>query len=178
MDRNPTHPLLLVLTLCLAAGCSQLNDEIALPGAGALAGSWEYVAANAHSATFSNCSGDATVLEGATVVDGMGLAPLCRVRGTFEVIRVADAFEVVPFQVACSDGGTAAVSGGGAFTGTTIEGAWQTLSSSGVAAVQAFSGVVSGTDQLVVQEGYWSFAGSFTGSCELAPPLTATVEIR
>ncbi len=164
--------LVAILVCAAAAGCdsSDVIDQI-VPLA-SVGGTWNYQIDNADLATFTNCTGDATVLEGSTWNEGLLLAPICHFDSSFIVTQTLAAAVVVPHNVTCSDGSNALVSGAALVTETTVEG--QSQSS---AHQQEFAGTVNGST-ITRTEGSRDFSGTFQGSCDLVPPLSATVTIQ
>ena len=167
----------MLAVLAALAGCSALNDDTLDPSGGGLEGSWAYLATNAYDAVFTGCTGDAAVLEGLSFVEGMEVAPICAVAGSFDVVQDGDEFAVVPFDVICSDGWSGTIAGGGSHSGTTLAGSWESTSGSGVTGVQSFSGSITGGNVAEILENRRTFSGGFEGSCDLSPPLRATVRI-
>ena len=85
---------ILLLTIIAFAGCAGMNDDDGLdPTTNGLEGTWEYLVTNAYEAEFTGCSGDATVLEGATFFEGLSLAPICITGVTVAAIQDGDSFE-------------------------------------------------------------------------------------
>ena len=182
MQEFPSDSALLRAVLFVSvvafAGCAQMNDGEALdPATNGLQGTWEYLVTNAYEAEFIGCTGDATVLEGATFFDALTLAPICLTGVTLDANQDGDSFEVLSHQVTCSDGADASVSGLGEVTELGIGGQWESVSDQGVSAVQIFSGQISG-DTIELTETRRIFDGDFQGACDLAPPLTAVVTVR
>jgi len=159
----------------LLSGCAGSNDGAVLdPLKSDLEGTWEYLVTNAFEATFTNCNGDAAVLEGATLYEGLSLAPICLTAVTFDVNQTGDAFDVPSHQVTCSDGATASMTGFGQIQDPDLGGQWESMSTQGVGAVQLFAGVIVG-NTIELTESRRTFSGGFEGSCDLSPPLTAVV---
>jgi hypothetical protein len=162
----------------LLAGCAGSNDGDALdPIKGGLEGTWDYLVTNAFEATFTGCTGDATVLEGATLYEGLSLAPICMTAVTFDVNQTGDEFLLPPHQVTCSDGASAVMTGFGLIDDSEIGGQWESTSDQGVAAVQLFTGVIVG-NTIELAESSRSFSGVFQGGCDFSPPLTALVTVQ
>ena len=169
---------MLFLPFVAFAGCAGMNDGEALdPTTNGLQGTWEYLVTNAYEAEFIGCTGDATVLEGATFFDALSLAPICLAGVTLDANQDGESFEVLSHQVTCSDGAEASVSALGEVTELGIGGQWESVSDQGVSAVQIFSGEISG-DTIELTETRRIFDGDFQGVCDLAPPLTAIVTVR
>lgn len=169
-----------VLSSIVVVGCADSNDDVGSlldPEKSGLQGNWEYLVMNAYEARFSGCTGDAAVLEGATFYDAQGLAPMCLVAGTFEVRQVGDAFQIMSHDVTCSDGTPATVTGIGQIGDTFVGGQWDSSSAQGVSAVQVFSGSVIG-NTIAMNETRRSFTGGLEGTCELTPPLIASVTVQ
>jgi len=169
---------LLVGLACLAlGGCSGTNrGDVLDPTKGDLGGSWDYLVTNAYQATFANCTGDATVLEGLTLHDGLSQAPICMNAVQFGANQTEDGFDVPPHPVTCSDGAAAAVGGFGQVAGQSVGGQWESLSNQGVEAIQVFTGVISG-NTIELSESSRTFSGTFQGSCEFSPALRAVVTV-
>lgn len=147
------------------------------PEKGGLEGTWDYLVTNAFEATFTGCTGDATVLEGATLYEGLSLAPICLTAVTFDVNQTGDEFLLPPHQVTCSDGASAVMTGFGLIDDPDIGGQWESVSDQGVAAVQLFTGVIVG-NTIELTESSRSFTGVFQGDCDFSPPLTALVTVQ
>jgi len=164
--------------LCLLfTACASSNDgDVIDPAKSGLNGTWHYVVTNAFDATFSGCSGDATVLEGQTFHDGLALAPICRTAVTFDVHQVGEAFQVPAYQVTCSDGASGSLSGFGQIVDPELGGQWDSASDTGVTATQTFSGTIVG-DTIEVRESHRTFSGTFQGACDFSPELTAVVTV-
>jgi hypothetical protein len=161
----------------LLIGCAGSNDgDVLDPSKNGLQGTWEYLVTNAFDARFTNCTGDAAVLEGATLYEGLSLAPICMVAVSFTANQTGDAFDVPPHTVTCSDGATASASGSGQVTDPDVGGQWESLSNQGVEAIQVFTGVISG-NTIELSESSRTFSGTFQGSCEFSPALTAIVTV-
>lgn len=169
--------LLASIAVIGCAGSSESVGEILDPSKSGLEGNWEYLVMNAFEAQFSGCTGDAAVLEGATFYEAQALAPMCLVAGRFEVIQVGDAFQVRSHEVTCSDGTTATVSGVGQIGDSLLGGQWESDSAQGVHAVQVFSGSAAG-HTIAMNETRRTFSGVLEGSCDLTPPLVATVTVQ
>ncbi len=167
-----------LLSLLAFAGCAGMNDGDALdPTTNGLQGTWEYLVTNAYESEFTGCTGDATVLEGATFFEALSLAPICLAGVTLDANQDGDSFEVLSHQVTCSDGAAASVSALGAVTESGIGGQWESASDRGVSAVQIFTGEITG-NTIELTETRRIFSGDFQGACDLAPPLTAIVTVR
>jgi len=168
----------LLLSIAVFAGCAGMNDGAALdPATNGLQGTWEYLVINAYEAEFTGCTGDATVLEGATFFEALSLAPICLAAVTLDASQDGDSFEILSHQVKCSDGAEASVSALGAVTESGIGGQWESTSDQGVSAVQIFSGEIAG-NTIELTETRRIFDGDFQGACDLSPPLTAVVTVR
>ncbi len=166
-----------IVTLGLV-GCAGHNQgDVLDPSKNGLQGTWEYLVTNAYTAQFKDCTDAASVLEGATFYEGLSLAPICMTGVTFNVNQAGDEFDVPPHQVVCSDGAPASVSGSGLIADPQVGGQWESVSSTGVTAIQTFSGVIAG-NTLQLSESSRTFKGSFAGSCEFEPPLTALVTVK
>lgn len=181
--KNPSAAAAVLISVLVwvfpASGCTALGSEDAL-GSGSPSAdrvTWEQVLNNPYDATFTGCGGDAAVLEGKTVVDGLELAPLCLVTGSFGIVRDGTSFSVEAFRVACSDGSTALISGSGVWTETSVSGQWESALDSGVDGVQVYSGPASG-NLLVLDHTRVTFGGAFEGSCSLSPALSASVVVQ
>lgn len=182
---NLDHPLLIArasvalwATCLLLAGCAGSNDgDVLDPMKGGLEGTWEYLVTNAFDATFTGCTADAAVLEGATFYEGLSLAPICTTAVTFDVNQSGDEFLLPPHQVTCSDGASAVMTGFGLVNDSDIGGQWESVSDRGVAAVQLFTGVIVG-NTIELTESSRSFSGAFQGGCDFSPPLTALVTVQ
>jgi hypothetical protein len=162
----------------LLAGCAGSNDgDVLNPAKSDLDGTWEYLVTNAYEATFTDCSGDAVVLDGATLHEGKSLAPICLTAVTFDVTQAGEQFEVPPHPVTCSDGASASVSGSGLIEDPDLGGQWESMSDQGVAAVQLFTGVIVG-NTIQLTETRRTFSGGFEGGCDLSPPVTALITVR
>ena len=159
------------------AGCADLNDEGLDPTTNDLQGTWEYLVTNAYEARFTGCTGDATVIEGATFFEAFSLAPVCLAGVVLAANQDGDSFQVMPHQVTCSDGAVASVSANGSVDGSGIGGQWESTSDEGVTAVQVFSGAIVG-NLIELTETRRIFDGSFQGACDLSPPLTALVTVE
>ena len=144
---------------------------------GGLQGTWDYLVTNAFDATFTGCTADAAVLEGATFYEGLSLAPICTTAVTFDVSQTGDEFLLPPHQVICSDGASAVMTGFGLVNDSDIGGQWESVSDQGVAAVQLFTGVIVG-NTIELTESSRSFSGDFQGGCDFSPPLTALVTVQ
>lgn len=183
MDTNHrflSSKLCLVVSVASLAlvGCSSSNDgDLLSPAQSGLQGTWEYLVTNAYDARFSGCTGDAIVLEGATLVEGLSLAPICMTAVSFDVTQAGEEFQVPSYVVTCSDGATATVSGFGEISNPDLGGQWESVSSQGVEAVQAFTGVIVG-NTIQLAEHRRTFGGAFGGACDFSPPLTALVTIQ
>ena len=162
----------------LAAGCG--SDPVAelldLPIAD-VEGSWSYEVTNGDEATFVNCSGDATVLEGESFDAAQAMAPICHITGPVAVTQDLAALVVLPGSVTCSDGSNAVLSGLGFVTEDAVDGQWDSASEDNVLASQAFEGSVAGTT-ITLSEDHRDFSGNFQGSCDLEPALTASVSVQ
>ena len=168
----------LVLICLFLAGCAGSNDgDVLDPAKDGLQGTWDYLVTNAFEATFTGCTGDATVLEGATLYEGLSLAPICLTAVTFDVNQTGDEFLLPPHQVTCSDGASAVMTGFGLIDDPDIGGQWESVSDQGVAAVQLFTGVIVG-NTIELTEFSRTFSGAFQGECGFAPPLTALVTVQ
>ncbi len=166
------------LSIIAFAGCAGMDDGEALdPTTTGLQGSWEYLVINAYEAEFTGCTGDATVLEGATFFEALSLAPICLAGVTLDANQDGDSFEVLSHRVTCSDGDEASVSALGAVTESGIGGQWDSASDLGVNAVQIFSGQITG-NTIELTETRRIFDGDFQGACDIAPPLTAVVTVQ
>jgi hypothetical protein len=173
-----TRSLPTLLCGLLIAGCASHNDgDVLEPAKSDLDGSWEYLVTNAYDARFSGCTGDASVLEGQTLYEGLALAPICLAAVTFEVSQAGALFELTPHEVTCSDGASATVGGSGEIHDPTIGGQWESTSSQGVAAVQEFTGTIVG-QTIQLSEFRRTFSGAFAGACDLSPALTAVVTVQ
>lgn len=162
----------------LMTGCAGSNNgEILSPATNGLEGTWEYLVTNAYQATFTDCTGDATVLEGATLHEGMSLAPICTTAVVFDVTQAGDAFQAPPHATVCSDGANASVTGVGQIDDPELGGQWESTSDQGNSAVQLFSGVIQG-NTIQLSESRRTFSGAFQGGCNLSPPVEAIVTIR
>jgi hypothetical protein len=162
----------------LLVGCaSSHTGEVLDPEKSGLQGTWEYLVTNGYQATFSGCSGDAEVLEGLTLVEGLSSAPICMAAVTFEVQQDGDAFQAPPYDVVCSDDDIASVTGFGQIDDLDVVGQWDSVSARGVTASQAFSGYIVG-NTIALTENRWTFSGAFRGACDFAPPLTAVVTVQ
>ena len=167
-----------LFSLIALAGCAGSNEPGALdPTSNGLQGTWEYLVTNAYEAEFTGCSGDATVLEGATFFEGLGLAPICLAGVTVAANQDGEAFEVLSHSVTCSDDAVATVRAFGVVSDTGVGGQWESDSSLGVSAVQIFTGHIVG-DTIQLAETRRIFEGDFQGACDLSPPLTAVVTVR
>lgn len=168
-----------VLGCCLLlAGCADSHvGEVLDPAKSGLSGTWEYLLTNAYEATFNGCSGDAAVLEGATLYEGLSLAPICMSAVVFDVDQDGASFEVPAYQVACSDGSTASMTGSGQIAGHEIGGQWDSISNGGVTAVQLYSGQIVG-NTIELSESRRTFDGAFQGTCDFVPALTAIVTVQ
>jgi hypothetical protein len=174
---RPTFALLALCAIPLAGCAGSNNGDVLDPSKSALNGTWEYLVTNAFEATFTGCSGDATVLEGATLYEGLSLAPICMSAVTFAVSQDGDAFEVPEYQVVCSDGASGSVSGGGQIANPDLGGQWDSVSDQGVSASQTFTGSIFG-NTILLSESHREFSGSFQGACDITPALTATVTVQ
>jgi len=169
---------LMLLPLLLLAGCADSNNgDVLDPQKSGLTGTWDYLVTNGYQARFVNCTGDATVLEGETLVNGMALAPICMTGVTFQVDQSGDAFEAPPYQVTCSDGAGASVSGVGQVNVLDIGGQWDSVSDQGVTSAQMFTGYIVG-NTIELSESRRVFTGAFEGACDFSPALTVTVTVQ
>ena len=177
---NIRNRLLLIAALACAflVRCSASHEgDVLDPANGDLQGTWEYLVTNAYDATFTGCTGDAAVLEGATLYEGLSLAPICLAPVTMAVQQAGDAFDVPPHAVVCSDGASASVTGFGQIADPALGGQWESTSEEGVLAVQTFAGVISG-NTIQLTEMRRNFSGSFEGQCDFSPPLSALITVR
>lgn len=169
---------ILLLTIIGFAGCAGMNQGDGLdPTSNGLEGTWEYLVTNAYEAEFTGCSGDATVLEGATFFEALALAPICLTGVTVAANQDGDSFEVLSHSVTCSDGAVAVVTASGVVTDSAIGGQWESTSDRGVSAVQVFSGQITG-NTIELTETRRIFDGDFQGACDLTPPLTAVITVE
>lgn len=166
------------IALMLTLGCAGSNNgDVLDPQASGLDGTWEYLVVNAFDARFTGCTGDATVLEGATFYEGLSLAPICQTAVIFPVSQQGDTFQAPPHQATCSDGALASVTGSGLISEPDLGGQWESASSSGVSSVQAFAGIIVG-NTIQLRESRREFSGAFVGSCEFNPDLSAVITIQ
>jgi len=179
-----TLALLLLLLILPASGCAtdDILDLVGIPLA-SVGGTWSYTIDNADGAFYRNCTGDAAVLllEGKTFTEaltlGLGLPPICHVGGLFQVTQNVAALIAVPDPVTCSDGITIAnVTGVAVVAADSLSGQWD-YSSSTVDTTQGFQGSVNG-NAIATTESSVSFSGTFQGSCDIVPPLIATVTVQ
>jgi hypothetical protein len=170
---------LALLAACAAGpGCSSndVAEVLGLPLAD-VDGNWSYAITNGDQATFVGCSGDAAVLEGQTFDDAQSMAPICHLDGSVTVAQDLAAMIVMPDNVTCSDGSSAVVSGVGIVTEDSVSGEWNSASDQNVIAMQSFDGAVNGST-ITLTEDSRDFSGDFDGSCDIFPPLSATVTIQ
>lgn len=181
MRQSTLHTACACLLVCCSilalAGCAGLNDEGLDPTTNGLQGTWEYLVTNAYEARFTGCTGDATVIEGATFFEAFSLAPVCLAGVVLAANQDGDSFQVMPHQVTCSDGAEASVSASGSVDGSGIGGQWESVSNGGVTAVQVFTGTIVG-NTIELTETHRVFEGSFQGACDLSPALTALVTVE
>jgi len=172
-------PAIAAMVACvLCGGCAGTNEGDTLdPSKSGLQGTWEYLVLNTYDATFTGCSGDATLLEGVTLYEGLALAPICQTAVQFPVNQAGSAFDAPPHQVTCSDGAQASVSGFGQIADPDLGGQWESVSDQGVTTIQVFSGVIAGST-IELSETRRTFAGNFQGSCDFSPPLDVIVTVQ
>ena len=164
--------------LLLAPGCASSNNGNVLdPKSSGLDGNWEYLVLNAYEATFANCTGDATLLEGASFVEGLSMAPICQTAVTFPVSQEGDSFLAPAHQSTCSDGALASVTGSGLIVTPDLDGQWESSSDSGVYSVHIFSGAING-NTVELLETHREFSGTFVGSCDFDPELAVVITIQ
>ena len=162
----------------LCGGCAGTNDGDRLdPSKSGLQGTWEYLVLNTYDARFTGCTGDAGVLEGVTLYEGMALAPICQTAVQFPVNQVGSAFDAPPHQVTCSLGAQASVSGFGQIVEPDLGGQWESVSDQGVTTTQEFTGVIVGST-IELSETRRTFVGDFQGSCDFSPPLDVVVTVQ
>ena len=156
-----------------------MNDTDVMPTGESASGqgTWVYWVTNAYDARFTNCTGDAVILEGKNWVEAQALAPICSVAASFDVTEQQGLVDVEAHTVGCSDGSDGSASGSGEYSGPVLNGQWETLSDGGVSAIQAFSSSVIG-DQVTITETSRTFSGSFNGSCFFTPALQANAVIQ
>ena len=175
---NKKIGLIVVIAALGVVGCSgQNNGDLLSPAMSGLDGTWEYLITNAHDARFSGCSGDAAVLEGATLFEGLSLAPICMTPVTFDVNQAGQTFDAETNQVTCSDGATAQIAGFGQIDDPVIGGQWESLSDGGVESIQSFTGVIAG-NTIQISELRRDFTGNFEGGCDLSPPVEAIITVQ
>ena len=175
--RNSQFAIATIVCLLLAGCAASHEGNVLNPSTGDLQGTWEYLVTNAYDATFSGCTGDAVVLEGATLYEGLSLAPICLTAVTFDANQEGDAFDVPPHEVVCSDGASATVTGFGQIQNPGLGGQWESTSDLGVSAVQLFTGVIAG-NTIQLTELRRTFSGGFEGGCDFSPPLTALITVN
>ena len=167
----------LVVSSLTGTGCTSTDDTDLLdPSKSGLEGKWTYVALNGHSATYTGCTGDATILEGVSFADAFAVVPICTVSGEFDVVQAGESFTVVAHTVTCSDGSTGSAAGEGVFSADSLSGGWETGSDGGVNASQSFTGTAVG-ELLEIFESERTFSGSLQGSCGISPPLNAVITV-
>ncbi len=161
-----------------SVGCAGSSESGLLdPVVESLAGTWQYTVMNADSATFTGCTEDAVALNGMSVSQAMlSGAPICAPASQFSVVEAEGLLSILPHEVSCSDGSTATVTGIGALNSSSVSGQWDSLSIGGVNALQSFSGSIVGNN-IDVSENARTFAGTYRGTCEITPALSATVRI-
>ena len=171
--------LVALLVCAAAAGCTNdvVEQIIDIPVAN-VDGTWNYQLNNPDQATFTNCTGAAILLEGQTWNQALALAPICHVASSFQVTQNLAALFVVPHNVTCSDGSSAVVTGAGAVTDTTVNGQWDSTSNQNVNANQGFQGTVSGSTITLTEDHRDFSGGGLQGSCDISPPLSATVTVQ
>ena len=175
--RRVVSSLVVLCSIACGAGCTDSNrGEVLDPSNDGLAGTWEYLAMNAYEARFKNCTGDAAVLEGSTLYEGLAEAPICLTAVKFEAHQSGDAFDVPPHTVTCSDGASGTVSGAGLIADPSLGGEWESQSDRGVKSVQTFTGVING-NTIELAETHRTFSGSFSGGCDFSPPLSAVITV-
>jgi hypothetical protein len=176
--RDARRVLVVWIAFVCLIGCAASNDgDVLDPSKDGLEGTWDYLVTNAYEARFTDCTGDATVLEGATLYEGLSLAPICLAAVSFAADQNGDGFDVPPHAVSCSDGSSGTASGSGRISGFDVEGQWDSLSGLGVEAVQLFSGSISG-NTIEITETHRSFDGTFRGECRFSPALTALITVH
>ncbi len=168
-----------ILALCaISVGCAGASESGLLdPVVESLAGTWQYTVMNSDSATFTSCTEDAVALNGMSISQAMlSGAPICAPASQFSVVEAEGLLSIVPHEVSCSDGSTATVTGVGALSSSSVSGQWDSLSIGGVNALQSFSGSIVGHN-IDVSEDTRTFTGTYRGTCEISPALSATVRI-
>ena len=167
----------LVLSSLMGTGCTSSDDSGVLnPSKNGLQGTWSYIILNGNEATYTDCTGDAAVLEGVSFAEAAAVVPICLVSSVFDVVQAEESFTVVAHEVTCSDGSTGSAFGEGAIIDGALSGEWETTSGGGVVASQSFTGEAIG-NTLEVRESERVFSGSLQGSCEISPDLTVLISV-
>jgi hypothetical protein len=167
--------LLVLVGPMIVAGCDSSDVlEVLVPN---LQGAWVYAEDNPDDALFVECSEDLLALEGLSVSEARTTESLCIVGGTIDVLQVEEIVTVNAQVMTCSDGATALLSGFGTVGDTSVSGQWLNISDGAVTTVQDYSGTVLG-NLLIVEQTALSVSGSQSGTCGIAPPLSATIMIN
>lgn len=160
------------------AGCRAADGDTLVfdPQSESLSGVWYYQITNAYDAVFTDCTDEATVLEGVPFNEGVLVAPVCRLPNSFEAVQDGAAVEFLPATGQCG-GVSATVGGVSDLLENELAGEQEFLSDDGVQATHTFRGHVNGATLQMI-ESRRAFDGAFRGACNLTPPLAATVTIR
>lgn len=167
-----------VVVFCLTAvGCSGDDPVTSTPPA-SVQGYWATTSVNnAGSATLTGCTGDLVDLEGITI-EGLGGGADCSISEWPYTSQNGGNYTHHSVQFACVDGNYGTQGGGGTISGNNLQGQIDTNSQYwGHIASDHYSGGKSGSSTLNLSESRITFTGSISGSCNVNPPLSITMEV-
>jgi hypothetical protein len=160
-------------TLTMAMSCPGEDRE---KNAGAkpadVEGIWDGVWLNSDIATFQNCTGFSTGLEGVTVAEVSASAPVCTTPTAFQVLQSNNDLVTVARTFSCDDGSSYIESGIGNIRGNDLE--MDVTSESptdGWMAVELWDGTVVSDIIVRIDSHHISVSGLQVGSCDIEPPL-------
>ena len=134
-------------------------------------GTWDGVWENPDVATFENCTGFSTDLEGVTVAEVSALAPVCTTPTAFQVLQGNNDLQTIARTFSCDDASSYVESGSGNIQGNDLEMDITSESSTeGWTAVGLWDGTVSGSI-IRIESHHISVSGIQAGSCDIEPPL-------
>ena len=142
-----------------------------------IAGVWDGVTTNAGVATFTGCTGDLAPFSGLTVAAVQALSPKCVTQDLFVVTQFEDVFTYQGQSFNRDDGSSYTQAGGGTLNGDSLSGSVDTIHSSGVIGDDLYTGVVTSSTTLTVQEYRATVTGALNGSCNIDPDLETQITI-
>lgn len=170
--------LLLVAASVSCGGGSKNNGGGVVVGAPAdISGMWAITTNNAGTATYTNCSGDFTVLNGLTVAAVAAASDPCTSRNPFFVTQVVNDYTIAPQAFTCVTSAPFSRAGGGLVTENTFAGQIQAISGDGWINTTPHSGVVLNSTTVSISESRVDVTGSLVGGCNMSPPLSSTGQI-